>query len=165
MIVVRARSRALEGSEFDFRQWNGSFWAKSPQLLLRIILTYGNIRSTTAKANASHTGQRGSSAGRATEGFLGAFRTGQSPPGAVGGLRERRMRAMRIRRSFFHGLRLSGGLLNRLDGGSKPQQPVGEFLFGDGERRQKTQAVLGGEDDESVFEGLRLDVGGLAAFD
>ena len=110
-------------------------------------------------------GQRGASERQAMEGLLGSLLTGTSPPGAVGGLRERRMRAMRIRRSFFHGLRLSGGLLNRLDGGCKPQQPVGELLFGDGERRQKTQAVLGGEDDESVFEGLRLDVGGLAAFD
>lgn len=136
-------------------------------MVLRIILTYAIMHSTAASRRHSPSKDNG---GRPESCGTGrnqapSVKRGNLHPHAVGGLSERRMRAMRIRRSFFHGLRLSGGLLNRLDGGSKPQQPVGEFLFGDGERRQKTQAVLGGEDDESVFEGLRLDVGGLAAFD
>lgn len=97
-------------------------------------------------------GQRGSSERQAMEGLLGSLLTGTSPPGAVGGLRERRMRAMRTRRSFFccssvsltkrgalHsgrtprfrwcvGRQVGGGLvcgfLNLANGGCKPQQAV-----------------------------------------
>ena len=51
------------------------------------------------------------------------------------------------------------GFLNLANGGCKPQQAVRKLLLGDGERREQAHAVLGGEDDETVVEGLCLDVG------
>lgn len=57
------------------------------------------------------------------------------------------------------------GFLNLANGGCKPQQAVRKLLLGDGERREQAHAVLGGEDDETVVEGLCLDVGRLAALD
>ncbi len=78
-----------------------AFFRKSSQTALRIILKRGKIRSTTANAGLSPKDNGGASERQAMEGLLGSLLTGTSPPGAVGGLRERRMRAMRTRRSFF----------------------------------------------------------------
>ena len=75
-----------------------------PQTLLNGIENYSQMWQDTfndSERRPLTKGQRGASERQAMEGLLGSLLTGTSPPGAVGGLRERRMRAMRTRRSFF----------------------------------------------------------------
>ena len=102
---------AQHSQGLDFRQAHDIFLSSHPQTVLRIILTYAIMHSTAASRRHSPSKDNG---GRPESCGTGrnqapSVKRGNLHPHAVGGLSERRMRAMRIRRSFLSCL-LRGGV-------------------------------------------------------